>query len=279
MQGLEAANAGAAIAAPDPYDGSEMKQPDPTRPASDDRARFPGEPVHMDFMDSGLKDLWDRLEQLPHGLRLIGGTALALYLNHRASGDLDFATPSDIVDRHTPGLIPAFATPRDLQGGAGMVSFYAKGQRDVIVTLMECGVFFPAPAYPPRPAPNGVAVSAPADLVCSKLMAAVQRDTVRDFVDLAAAERRWPGIIAHGIELATAATGHSTSSLIASLDEPPPKARNGLENSVRNALQAIARQLRTSSMMDARRQRPAPADDARRKAAGTGQDYASSEGA
>ena len=220
-----------------------MKQRDRTHPANDDRARFPGEPVKTDFMDAGLRELWNRLGPMPEDLRLIGGTALALYLNHRPSTDLDFATPAGVIDHHMATAIPGFERPVSIDGGAGLIGLNIRSGREVVVTLMQCGPFVPPPKYAPRAAPNSVQVAAPADLVCSKLVATIQRDAPRDFVDLAAAEQRWPGIIAHGVELATAGTYHSRSALLARLAAPPMKTAARLDGRVLAALRTAARRL------------------------------------
>ena len=56
-------------------------------------------PIHTDFMDADMRLVWDGLGPMPGDLRLYGGTALALYRNHRASTDFDFVTPiPGIVD-------------------------------------------------------------------------------------------------------------------------------------------------------------------------------------
>ena len=216
---------------------------DPTRSADDDRATFPGEPVHTDFMDTGLKQLWNQLGPMPEDLRLIGGTALALYLNHRPSTGLDFATPAGVIDHHMATAIPGFERPVSINGGAGLIGLNIRSGREIEVTLMLCSPFVPPPVHPPRAAPNGVQVAAPADLVCSKLVATVQRDAPRDFMDLAAAEQRWPGIIAHGVELATASTYHSRSALLARLAAPPMKTAARLDGRVLAALSTVARRL------------------------------------
>ena len=190
-----------------------------------------GQPENTAFMDEAMRSLWSELRRMPQDLRLYGGTALALYLNHRTSTDFDFATPGGFVDLQLVRTIDAFAGPATVTGGDGMVDLVLHAGRDIKVTLMECGNFVPKPVLPPRRASNGVAVADPVDLV-----AAAQRDVARDFVDLAAAERRWPGILEKGLNVARQATNHQRAALIANLRDPPPNAARELDAAARAAL-------------------------------------------
>ena len=66
-------------------------------------------PVHDEFMDVDMRALWRRMGPLPGQLRLYGGTALALYLNHRESVDFDFFTPDPDVRRSVITALPWLA--------------------------------------------------------------------------------------------------------------------------------------------------------------------------
>ena len=70
-------------------------------PADEDHETRGLAPTRTDFMDEDMRRFWSELdgERIPEGLWLSGGTALALYLGHRASKDFDFYTTSGIVDR------------------------------------------------------------------------------------------------------------------------------------------------------------------------------------
>ena len=150
-------------------------------------------PERTDFMDPDMRRIWRSLGPMPHDLRLYGGTALALYRNHRASTDFDFATP--LAGAVTPELVASlpYFRAESIDGGPGMVDAkVAGGRRLVNLTFMEVGAIVPAPRREPVAAPNGVAVAHPQDLVASKIFAATTRDAVRDYVDLAEAVRAWP---------------------------------------------------------------------------------------
>lgn len=197
-------------------------------------------PTHDEFMDPDMRSLWRRLGRLPGNLRLYGGTALALYLNHRHSTDFDFATPSPVVDPKFVGSLP-WMVGADLQGGPGMVDAAVKGERrSVKVTFMECGRLIPAPTRDPMTAPNGVAVAHPADLVAAKIEACLNRGALRDYEDVAAAFDAWP-------EWTRAASrsleGRSASAVGRALAAPPAEVEAALQPGARRGLRRLARGL------------------------------------
>ena len=152
------------------------------------------EPVHDGFMDGDMRGVWHAMAPLPNDLRLYGGTALALYLNHRASVDFDFATPNgvdlDIIeDQGVKGWLGAAR----VSGGPGMVDAYISGpSRSITVTFLECGYFIPMPRFAPIAAANGVLVADPRDLIAAKYQALVERGALYDYQDAAAFIAAWP---------------------------------------------------------------------------------------
>ena len=160
------------------------------------------QPTRTDFMDGDMRRVWDDLGPMPGDLRLYGGTALALYRNHRASTDFDFVTPiPGVVHLDFVHSIPYFEV-RNAVGGIGMVDAEIVGRhRAVAVTFLETGRLFARPTEDPVVAPNGVAVAHPIDLVASKMWALVGRDELRDYVDLAESIRAWPCEARHAAEI------------------------------------------------------------------------------
>ena len=145
-------------------------------------------------MDETMRAFWDSLEPLPGDLRLYGGTALALYLDHRASTDFDFATPQTVVDRDFVGRISPLRKA-ELRGGPGMVDARLRDTwRELTVTFMECGRLIPHPVRAPQHAPNGVAVAHPTDLVAAKLLrsdAISKTWPLRSWLGRRSGERHW----------------------------------------------------------------------------------------
>ena len=107
------------------------------------------------------------------------------------------------------------------------------GERNISITMMECGALIPQPLHRPRTAPNRVLVAHPVDLVASKLLAIMTRDTERDFIDLYAADRHWPGIITAGMETAVQANKNSASAIAKTLADPPCQSAFRLDSDIR----------------------------------------------
>ena len=160
-------------------------------------------PARTDFMDEDMRRFWSELdgERIPEGLWLSGGTALALYLGHRASIDFDFYTTSGIVDRAIGERNDWFGKSvriRHAFGGRGMMELHfepiepTSPERVIIVQAMEAEGMVPAPTRDPRRASNGVSVAHPCDVVAGKLKAIRDRDELRDYEDVAVAVARWP---------------------------------------------------------------------------------------
>ena len=149
-------------------------------------------PDRDEFMDPDMKFLWSSMKPLPGDLRLYGGTALAMYLNHRYSTDFHFATPEMVVDIEFIGRLP-WLKGATLNGGFGMVDARVQGKsRNVDCTFMECGPMIPMPTREPISAPNGVLVAHPVDIVAAKLYACVARGLTRDYEDVSASISAWP---------------------------------------------------------------------------------------
>ena len=152
-------------------------------------------PEHLDFMDSDMRALWDRMDpQDLEGYRLHGGTALALYLNHRKSTDFDFfrADGGPVWRRHIeqwPWLLGA-----QFRGQRGMVDAVIPGtERSVTFNFISIDDFNGIdPHHPPVRADNGVAVGHPVDILTGKLAAMSNRRTVRDYWDIASANLAIP---------------------------------------------------------------------------------------
>ena len=187
--------------------------------------------------------LWQRMGALPGDLRLYGGTALALYRNHRKSTDFDFATPQAVVDpqwvRQLPWLRDAV-----IEGGPGMVDAKVRdavAQRVLTVTFMECGHMIPHPTREPLTAPNGVAVAHPVDLVAAKVEACLNRGATRDYADIAEAVNAWPSWCRE--EVPEALPARSRSAIGRALAAPPREVVRGLPRDSMRRLRTFAREL------------------------------------
>jgi len=197
-------------------------------------------PVQSAFMDDDMLVLWRSMTPLPGDLRLYGGTALALYLNHRESTDFDFATPLPVVDRDFVASIP-WIQGATIQGGPGMVDVKLScRQRDIIATFMECGRLIPLPAHDPISAPNGVLVAHPIDLVTAKIEACCSRALPRDYEDIIAAFEAWPDWCRCAVENLTARDVPAVGRILAA---PPVEVESELAPELLHKLEGLAQNL------------------------------------
>ena len=158
--------------------------------------------MHVEFMDDDMIRLWRRMGSLPGDLRLYGGTALALYRNHRSSTDFDFCTPQAVVEMELVRRLPWLEGAK-LVGGSGMIDAVLQAdQRKLTITFMECGRMVPMPTRDPCIASNGVMVAHPVDLVASKIEACCNRQAMRDYRDVAEALVAWPNWCRESVEKA-----------------------------------------------------------------------------
>ena len=192
------------------------------------------------FMDASMRRLWDQFGEMPEDLRLYGGTALALYLDHRVSTDFDFATPTGKVELELVKRIPALRGG-EVRGGGGMVDVVVPGERNVLVGMMECGRVIPMPVKEPITADNGVRVAHPVDVVAGKVHACVSRGERRDYEDIAAAVRTWQRWTLQGVKAVVEKTGYDLAWVGRSIANPPPGAEVGARDL--GSLRRFARRL------------------------------------
>ncbi len=162
------------------------------------------QPSHIGFMNTRMRTFWQEHLRGPMegNLRLYGGTALALYLDHRPSISFNFCTPDSVIDVDFVQSLE-WLEGGAFNGGAGMIDVRLPETRQhdpLLITLMECGPTIPFPKFEPIIASNGVAVAHPADLISCKLEACASRAAVRDYIDIAAAIRSWPDMVMKTIQ-------------------------------------------------------------------------------
>lgn len=144
------------------------------------------QPTHTGRLDPRIRRIWEDLGRLGPQYTLVGGTAIALYCNHRQSVDVDLrcrgaaAHPRTIRRSIRAGLGKHKVLPR--RTGI-LIRFFATE------TSPKIEVHGTDPwkmAAPPLRADNGLHVAAPSDLAARKLAAMIERDSPRDGEDLEA---------------------------------------------------------------------------------------------
>ena len=167
-----------------------------------------------EFLGAELRALWPVASLVAEGIegRLMGGTALALHLRHRASEDIDIMTlgPFDgrdvrtMVESHLRSIRPddywKFCQVIEARKN-GYCALINNVRFDVFLSLgsgdaqAEDMRWLQAPRYI-----EGMAVGDVPDLFASKLAAASDRGKLRDFIDLAAIDRHSGYTLEDGLE-------------------------------------------------------------------------------
>ena len=159
-------------------------------------------PKHTSFMDPDMLRLFERMN--PSDLknyRLFGGTALALYINHRHSVDFDFF--SETVVRRSDLQSFDWLSDAEFHGDEGMVDVIVIGtSRSITLNFIDLKLFSNVePKFPPAYTRNGIPVANPVDLLASKLAALSNRKEVKDFLDIATAVEDLPQCLEEAITI------------------------------------------------------------------------------
>ena len=189
-----------------------------------------------------MRRVWDQLGEMPEDVRLYGGTALALYLDHRVSTDFGFAAPPGAVTRSLVEGIPALRGG-GVRGNEGLFDVVVPGEREVMVTFIEWGHLIPKPVEKPMTAANGVRVAHPVDLVAAKVQACVSRETTRDYADIAAAAGAWSRWTLSGVRAVISHSAYDAPRIARMLADPPPAAAHELDTRSLGRLRRFARDL------------------------------------
>ena len=145
-------------------------------------------PQHTSSMDQDMFSLYQKMNPTDlSGYRLFGGTALALYINHRRSIDFDFF--SDSVVRKCDLQRFEWLDGAEFQGDEGMVDVTVFGNiRNIRLNFVDLKLFSNVePKYPPVYTREGIPVAHVVDLLASKLAALSNRKELKDFQDVATA--------------------------------------------------------------------------------------------
>lgn len=147
-------------------------------------------PEHTSFMDEDMRELLERMKASDlEGYRLQGGTALAMYINHRSSTGFDFFKMSAVGRADLEKF--EWLEGAEFQGDEGVVDVRLAGRDRVLaLNFVDASTFSDVdPVYDPVPGIDGIPIAHPVDLLASKLSALARRGAPRDFADIAAASR------------------------------------------------------------------------------------------
>ena len=207
------------------------------------------EPSMQPCLDEALRFIWKGMDLMPPGVVLIGGTAVALYFNHRASTDLDWADTTNTLNETSVYQLTSFdpvADIEDVNGGEGAVDCVLRpkyrGSRAIAMNFVEPdGRFLPMLTQPAIPASdNGVLVANPIDLARMKTMALFSRREIRDYLDVGTFAEREPEILMQAMELIRKSKTINDRPLMMALTSPPDNILAAIPPSTQSVLTEFA---------------------------------------
>ncbi|MBA3868765.1 MAG: nucleotidyl transferase AbiEii/AbiGii toxin family protein [Anaerolineae bacterium] len=108
---------------------------------------------------------------------LSGGTALALYLGHRESEDLDFFTYDTFDPQHVQSEVNKLGQLESVEIADGTLNAF-------LDTVKLQFLHYPYPLLQPKNDWEGLSISSIVDIACTKIITISMRGSKKDFVDL-----------------------------------------------------------------------------------------------
>ena len=147
------------------------------------------QPTHTGRLDPKIRRIWEDLGRIGPQYTLIGGTAIALYCNHRQSVDVDLSCRRAAEHPRTirRSIRAEIGKHKVLQRRTGIVIKFFATETSPKIEIHGTDPW--KMTAPPLRAENGLYVAAPCDLAARKLAAMIERDSPRDGEDLEALVR------------------------------------------------------------------------------------------
>ena len=135
--------------------------------------------LHYEAIDPPTLEVLKRLLQIPvfSGLRLVGGTSLALQLGHRKSVDIDLFGLLEADDLSISDALRIFKSVTIVQKSENITIYSIEGIKVDIVN-------YTYPWLTPEKEADGIRVAQLEDIAAMKLSAVTGRGTKKDFVDI-----------------------------------------------------------------------------------------------
>jgi Nucleotidyl transferase AbiEii toxin, Type IV TA system len=138
---------------------------------------------HLEILPPAQRQLWRELDQVPSEFTLYGGTAIALHLGHRQSGDFDFFGNRSFDAAILQATIPFLAEAKTAHREKNTLTAILNRGSEVTVS------FFGVPNLPRLVSPlvsvdNGLKIASLLDLAGTKASVVQLRAEAKDYVDL-----------------------------------------------------------------------------------------------
>lgn len=187
------------------------------------------QPTHTERLDPRIRRIWGGLGRIGPQYTLIGGTAIALYCNHRQSVDVDLSCRGAAEHPRTirRNIRVELGKHKVLKRRKGIIIKFFATETSPKIEVHGTDPWKMA-ALPLR-ADNGLHVAAPADLAARKLVAMIERDSPRDGEDLQALQRAGADIGAAARQLVAQVDRESLERLGERLQQNPQERWPNLE--------------------------------------------------
>ncbi len=184
-------------------------------------------------LSQGLRAAWPVLSTTVRRLKgtLVGGTALAILLQHRESFDLDYLTPGGFSGSRLANKLSQASASHELRCiiQNAETDFLEAQIGKTIVQIFRNPLRGNNPGYLKQIAKpayiDGLPVASLADLLAMKLDVIMYRPKLRDYIDIAAIDQSRiftieEGLAFHAERYGTALYGHAAAQIVRLLESP-----------------------------------------------------------
>jgi hypothetical protein len=165
-----------------------------------------GAALALEILPSAQRRLWDELGGTSPDFVLYGGTALALRLGHRQSGDFDFFSAADFDPARLMARTPYLRGAEVVQQAPNTLGCRVDRGGPVLVSFFG-GLGLGRVGVPDRAGRNGVLIASMLDLAATKVQVVQTRAAARDYLDLDALLRSTEVSLRQAIGAAAAVFG------------------------------------------------------------------------
>jgi hypothetical protein len=140
----------------------------------------------FDVLPAPQRALWPKIECIPRGFVLYGGTAIALRLGHRASVDFDFFSHDPLDHQALERGIPWLREAESLQEEANAKTVLVRAGDGTVKVSFFGEIAFGRVGEPALTEDGVLRVASLLDLAGTKVKALLQRVEAKDYIDMAA---------------------------------------------------------------------------------------------
>lgn len=168
----------------------------------------------LDTLPSHQRLLWNKLGETPPCFVLYGGTALALRLGHRESIDFDFFTSEPFQPLRLLESIGYLRNQRATQQAENTLSCNVETADGPVQVSFFGGLALRQIEAPDLAEGNEIKVASLLDVFGTKCVTVVQRNEIKDYLDIHALLTKTPWTLADGLAAARAIYGNQYDPIV-----------------------------------------------------------------